>query len=402
MEEAKDFVNRVKMTLSGADLHDLAPKKVEETNSAESSPGLTTDYEDMDFGTVLNFDIVPEGPRVVSETLWKTKKRVEQTKEQLLKKVNSKREILTKEAAKPINVRLHDKIAFTLGVMNACLTCFAVGKFPLQFYWVYTLKLPFLMALRYHYYHKSKWHYFLLDFCYFVNALFFLYLHVFSDSCSLFKLCFAFTAGPLSWAIALWKNSMVFHSLDKITSLFIHISPSLVVWAIRWHPSERFNTCANEDSISWTDAVWYPLLVYCFWQLLYWFKVEVLDRHKFKNDPNYMTSYLWLTNDKQNKSLIYKLSNIYGKKYQVWWFGIWQLFYTFLTMLPVKLFYSSYIAHTLFLILLCGVSCWNGASFYIEVFSVKYQQTLVECEKHYERLSNILNEEKRQDKDKTS
>lgn len=40
MEEAKDFVNRVKLTLSGVDLNDLAPKKTDEPSSAESSPGL--------------------------------------------------------------------------------------------------------------------------------------------------------------------------------------------------------------------------------------------------------------------------------------------------------------------------------------------------------------------------
>jgi len=247
-----------------------------------------------------------------------------------------------------------------------------------------------LLALRYYFYHKSKWHYFLLDFCYFANTLFLLYLFVFPNSCFLFKICFAFTSGPLSWAIALWKNSMVFHSLDKMTSLFIHLTPSLVVWTIRWNPSE-FNNCSAEgDSISIADGVVYPVLVYCFWQLLYYIKVEIMDRWKFKKDPNYMTSYLWLTSDKQNKSLIYRLSNIYGKKYQVFWFGIWQLIFTILTMLPVKIFFSSYWAHTIFLLCMCIISCWNGATFYIEVFSVRYQQTLMECEKHYEKLSNLL------------
>src|SRR4051794_7827254 len=33
--------------------------------------------------------------------------------------------------------------------------------------------------------------------------------------------------GPLAWAIVTWRNSMVFHSLDKITSMFIHITPTL-------------------------------------------------------------------------------------------------------------------------------------------------------------------------------
>jgi len=104
-----------------------------------------------------------------------------------------------------------------------------------------------------------------------------------------------------------------------------------------------------------------------------------------------MTSYLWLTNDKQNRSLIYKLSTIYGPKYQMWWFGVWQFVYTWLTLLPVKLFYQSFWLHTIFLMLMIVISCWNGASFYIEVFSVRYHQTLMECEKHYANLSDIIN-----------
>jgi len=197
---------------------------------------------------------------------------------------------------------------------------------------------------------------------------------------------------------------MVFHSLDKITSLFIHLTPSLVVWSLKWFPS-KFDVCsAEEGSISFTDAIWYPLLVYCFWQLLYYIKVEVFDRHKFKKDPEYMTSYLWLTSDKQNRSLIYKLSNIYGKKYQMWWFGVWQLIYTFLTILPVKLFYTNFWAHTIFLIAMITISSWNGASFYIEVFSIRYQQSLMECEQHYKKLSNLINagDEQKEPKDKSS
>ena len=32
------------------------------------------------------------------------------------------------------------------------------------------------------------------------------------------------------------RNSLVFHSLDKITSLFLHLFPAGVVWTERWHP----------------------------------------------------------------------------------------------------------------------------------------------------------------------
>jgi len=389
-----DFVNRVAKTLSGADLSPSIPHEPKEQES------LYQDYDQMDFGNLLDFGL-PLSPKLkgVSSTIKKTHQKVEE----LAAKVAQKRQQLLYEAQKPINVRLQDKILFTFGIMNIAVTAFILGKWPEHFHWVYSLKFPILMGLRYYVYHQSKWHYFLLDFCYFANLGLLLFLHAIPDSSFLFKLTFAFAAGPLSWAIALWKNSMVFHSLDKITSLFIHLTPSLVVWSLKWFPS-KYNAYVEGDSITFEEAIGFPLIVYCFWQLFYYVKVEMIDRHKFKKDPEYMTSYLWLTSDKQNRSLIYKLSNIYGKKYQVWWFGVWQLVYTFLTLLPIKLFYESFWAHTIFLIVMITNSCWNGASFYIEVFSVRYQQSLMECEQHYKKLSSLLDAgvEQKEGKEKSS
>jgi hypothetical protein len=45
---------------------------------------------------------------------------------------------------------------------------------------------------------------------------------------------FVFANGPLLVAIVAWRNSMVFHSLDKTTSLFIHVFPALLTYCTRW------------------------------------------------------------------------------------------------------------------------------------------------------------------------
>ena len=51
---------------------------------------------------------------------------------------------------------------------------------------------------------------------------------------NIFVILFCFANGPLLWAVALWRNSLVFHSVDKMTSMFIHISPALTVTTLRW------------------------------------------------------------------------------------------------------------------------------------------------------------------------
>ena len=37
------------------------------------------------------------------------------------------------------------------------------------------------------------------------------------------------------WAIVAWNNSLVFHSLDKITSVFIHGLPAMLTYTLRWY-----------------------------------------------------------------------------------------------------------------------------------------------------------------------
>ena len=39
---------------------------------------------------------------------------------------------------------------------------------------------------------------------------------------------------------------------------------------------------------------------------------------------------------------------------------------------------------------MCVFSAWNGAGIYIEVFSVKYQQSLKECEEQWNELSKMV------------
>ena len=90
-------------------------------------------------------------------------------------------------------------------------------------------------------YRHLKQQFFLIDFCYFVNTIVLLYLWLPQDVLGaelrgrLFTVCFNLAIGPVLLAAVVWRFSMVPHSNDKMTSLFIHISPSLTLHAIRWY-----------------------------------------------------------------------------------------------------------------------------------------------------------------------
>jgi len=117
--------------------------------------------------------------------------------------------------AKVVTVR--EKIAFIAGVLNIFISGYLIGAHPQSFYYWFTAQLCYFMPIRYYTYHARGYHYFLADLCYFVNLLLLLSIWFFPNSKRLFISTYCLAYGNNAVAIAMWRNSMVFHSLDKIT-----------------------------------------------------------------------------------------------------------------------------------------------------------------------------------------
>lgn len=88
--------------------------------------------------------------------------------------------------------------------------------------------------MRLYLYKKRAWHYFLFDLCYYANILNFVYIWFLPSSSALFVACYCLSHGSLASAVITWRNSLVFHDFDKVTSLFIHVYPPLTFSVIRW------------------------------------------------------------------------------------------------------------------------------------------------------------------------
>lgn len=114
-------------------------------------------------------------------------------------------------------VTIREKVSFIAGVLNIFISGYLIGAHPEYFYWWFTAQLAYFMPIRYVSYQKRGYHYFLADLCYFVNALTLLSIWVFPNSKRLFISTYCLAYGNNAVAIAMWRNSMVFHSLDKIT-----------------------------------------------------------------------------------------------------------------------------------------------------------------------------------------
>lgn len=99
---------------------------------------------------------------------------------------------------------------------------------------MYTLQGCILLPLRFYIYKKRAWHYFLFDLCYYVTILNFIYIWLLPSSPALFVACYCLSHGSLASAVITWRNSLVFHDLDKVTSLYIHMYAPFTFTVIRW------------------------------------------------------------------------------------------------------------------------------------------------------------------------
>ncbi|CCE34339.1 uncharacterized protein CPUR_08271 [Claviceps purpurea 20.1] len=79
-------------------------------------------------------------------------------------------------------ISLREKVAFICGVMNIFISGYLIGGHPKYFHIWYTVQLLYFMPIRFFTYHRSGYHYFLADLCYFVNMLVFLSIWCFPNS----------------------------------------------------------------------------------------------------------------------------------------------------------------------------------------------------------------------------
>lgn len=284
-------------------------------------------------------------------------------------------------------ITLREKISFICGVMNIFISGYLIGGYPQYFHIWYTAQLLYFMPIRIFTYHRRGYHYFLADLCYFVNVLLALSIWVFPNSKRLFTAAYCLAYGNNAVAIIMWRNSLVFHSFDKVTSLFIHIMPCATlhcivhllppdeqrvkfpaIWTIKTSPPGSPTAYANLLSmLAWST------IPYAFWQLSYYFFITV--RRKDKIAAGRPTSYTWLRKS-YSKTWIGGFVLSLPEALQETAFMLIQYLYAVLTMVPCPLWFLSRWASSLFLITVFSWSIYNGSTYYIDVFGKRFQKEL--------------------------
>eukprot|EP01063_Lacrimia_lanifica_P024705 TRINITY_DN32569_c0_g1_i1.p1 TRINITY_DN32569_c0_g1~~TRINITY_DN32569_c0_g1_i1.p1 ORF type:complete len:375 (+),score=121.19 TRINITY_DN32569_c0_g1_i1:41-1126(+) len=294
-----------------------------------------------------------------------------------------------------------DKLLFLGGIMNVVLHSSFTTSPPLQslLLYLYTLLFVLLLSWRFYTYRRDKYHLFMLDWCYWTNALLVLYIWVLPKHPDLFSLVHACASGPLLIAAVVWRNSVVFHDVDKMTSCFLHLSPACVVYVLRHgegHASDFWYTehvpcdpqvlaCAHIDE-GWGGALWlrtfvFPLAYWVAWCLLYALLINLAPcTAHWREDRGYQTSYRWIAS--QPGADLYPLVTIFGDTpwLKAVMFGLINFLYTVITLLPGVVAYKIEAANAILLGAAGLVTVWNGAGFYFHVFSKRYAKQIADEE----------------------
>lgn len=321
------------------------------------------------------------------------------------------KEALTKQAsqiAKKADEHEHfiNKVTYCIGVVAFGLFCYLLGSRPQDIPYVYCAFFLIAAPLRWIYYRSKKWHYFLLDFCYYANTIFTAHLLFFPRSAKLFIVCFAFSEGPLAWALIVWRCSLVFSSIDKIVSVLIHLLPGTVIFIIRWWDPSTFTQHALDDTGPWPawphtesgQELWtwmfvVPLAAYSLWQMLYWAIVDGLRKQRLLNDPKVLTSYRELSRKAARaNSMWWRISGVLGDHNRVVMYAVLQALFTVATMALTVPMFLSYRLHCFFQFFKVAAAIWNGGNFF---FDVMPRQVHAKAEQKKEAKEMIKHQEAR-------
>lgn len=228
-------------------------------------------------------------------------KNINEKRDKIREEYSKKKMILAKYLHSAPFTRLHHKITFIIGVLMVIFQSFFLGRYPNTFYYTFhTIVLSLLVLGKWIYYKSQGWHYFMTDFCYASNSLLLVYLNFYPKCDELFKVCFFYSNGALAVSVGAFRNQMVFHNYDNMSSLALHIFPIIVMWNLRWNTMPYEETLTESErhflsidtSFDFNKFFIYPMGCYFIWVSIY-FVINFVVAAKRIRDRNYDNLFLY-------------------------------------------------------------------------------------------------------------
>lgn len=116
-------------------------------------------------------------------------------------------------------------------------------------------------------------------------------------------------------------------------------------------------------------------MLYLLWALLYSLKIFLVSSKRIK-ERNYETMYIYY----MNQPWAAKILSTFGLKFAPHVFMSLHITFFIVSSVFALLAYSSFYLHSLLMLMWIALSIWNGANFYMEYFSKKYESSLSRLE----------------------
>lgn len=274
-----------------------------------------------------------------------------------------------------------DKFTFFISVPLICLDFFILGKYPDDLTYNFHLFIVLgLIGWRHINYGYNKYHYYLIDFCYYGNYTICLMLAFYPTNRWLYIASFSFSCGTLGMATILVKNSFVLHNIDRMTSLYIHLKPLITLTNLHWSTQYSKNRGwdlydPSGDEFSFEFFIFFfkcTFSIYFTWAVIYYVIIFIVRRKKIK-ERNYDTLFKYLAStDKGARKLWYSR----GKKYAGVMFMLTHIGIQLgLTCLAFLCYFSIYL-NILVVCTTLTFNTWRRAGFYMDYFCKKYEINL--------------------------
>ena len=144
-----------------------------------------------------------------------------------------------------------------------CFTLLASAYRDSLFWPFYSVSVCTSLTTRWVLYKRKGMHYFLLDYCYLVNLIV-LFAVNFQQH---YEVAFLLTHGCIANSMWLFRNALVLDSWDKLSTLSVHLLPTIATYLLRWYPS--CPESAILPALTLTTAFWQPFAIYLSWVCVY-------------------------------------------------------------------------------------------------------------------------------------
>lgn len=190
----------------------------------------------------------------------------------------------------------------------------------------------------------------------------------------IFRALYVHAMGPLAFSVAIFRNSMIFHGIDHMTILAVHIGPPLAMFGLRWFYQQHIDFFGRDLFLADINKEDYfntlflvPAACYLLWSFPYAFFMFFIKDEEYFAKHNYRTVYT----EYKDHPMLQPLLLACGEKCKPLMYMLLHGALSVASYFFSLIWWRSFEANVIFLVVLMASSVYNGSTYYFEVFNTK-------------------------------